>query len=96
MKGRKKLHVILWSIAIALVITVLLGWNLFTSFGTLRNLRAERERAEQQLREAYEENQELQEQIEETGTDDYVIRMARKLLGWIFPNEFKIIEENGE
>ena len=95
MKNKKKLHVILWSIAIAVAITVLLGWNLVASLGTLRNLRTEKERAMRQLEDVYTENQELRDQLNETKTDDYVIRMASKLLGWVFPAEFKIIEENG-
>ena len=82
-----------WCTAIAVVLSLLLGWELYSSIRELRDLESERASVQAELDDINASNQSLEEDIAEAGTDDYVIRMARKLLGWVFPEDIRIVDE---
>ena len=51
-----------------------------------------RQAAQEQLNEIEQRNDALEKQIELSQTDEYIVRMARQILGWVFPGEIRIIE----
>jgi len=83
-----------WGTVIAVVLSLLLGWELISSFNQLKALNVERAAAQEQLEVIEEENESLEKQVETAQTDDYIIRMARKILGWVFPDDVRIIEDS--
>ena len=89
--GKKKRQ--LWVLAAVVIAALVLGGSLIAGLGQLRRLQAEKAMVQAELDRVTEENEGLNRQIEETNGDDFVIRTARKLLGWIFPDEYKIIED---
>lgn len=91
-KSPKRRAWLRWSIAACLVFLLLLGWELVSSMKQLNALEADRQAAQEQLDEIEQRNDTLEKQIELSQTDEYIIRMARQLLGWVFPGEIRIIE----
>ena len=83
-----------WVTIIAVILSILLGWELISSFRQLQTLEDTRAAAQEQLDGIEDANDSLEKQIEQAQTDDYIIRMARKLLGWVFPDDIRIIEES--
>ena len=79
---------------IAIILSLLLGWELYSSIRELRDLESDRAAVQAELDGIYEANESLEEEIEEAQTDDYIIRMARKLLGWVFPDDIRIVDES--
>jgi len=91
-KGRRAL--IRWGTVIAIVLSLLLGWELITSMNQLNVLDNDRAAAQAQLEGIEDTNDSLEKQIELAQTDDYIIRMARKVLGWVFPDDIRIVEDS--
>jgi cell division protein FtsB len=60
---------------------------------TLNELKTEQAALNGQLGDVNDKNAALQKNIDESGTDSFIERLARELLGWVKPGEIKIVEE---
>ena len=90
----KRRAMIRWGTIIAVILSLVLGWELISSFRQLQALEDTRASAQEQLEGIENTNDSLEKQIEQAQTDDYIIRMARKVLGWVFPDDIRIVEES--
>ena len=70
------------------------GFVFSQNLKTYNNLKAQRIIAEQEYEEAQQENEQLEQEVEFTKTDDYIVQKARELLGYVKPGEVKFVEEN--
>jgi len=79
--------------AAAAVALFYVGYLFLDSFYTLRQVRAERDEVQAQLQQTQAQHDALQRDRDYAGTDAFIQEMARELLGWVFPGEYKIVEE---
>lgn len=69
------------------------GFQIIRDLVTLNELKAEQAVLNGQLGDVNDKNAALQKDIDESGTDSFIERLARELLGWVKPGEIKIVEE---
>ncbi len=83
-----------------LVICVILPIILYAGFVFARNyktyqmLQDQLETTKGKLSDVQEENEQLEQEVEFTKTDDYIVQKARELLGFVKPGEVKYVDEN--
>lgn len=70
------------------------GFQIIRDLVTLNELKAEQATLNGQLGDINDKNAALQKEIDESGTDSFIERLARELLGWVKPGEIKIVEED--
>lgn len=70
------------------------GFQIIRDLVTLNELKAEQTALSEQLDSVNDKNAALQKEIDESGTDSFIERLARELLGWVKPGEIKIVEED--
>lgn len=70
------------------------GFQIIRDLVTLNELKAEQTALSEQLGSVNDKNAALQKEIDESGTDSFIERLARELLGWVKPGEIKIVEED--
>ena len=92
-KPVKRRRWIPWALGVCMVLLMVLGWDLLTSLRQYQQLQADKQTVQQQLNDVNQKNESLKRQIDQSQTDEYVIRMARQMLGWVFPGEIRILEE---
>ncbi len=78
---------------VAVLLIVALSAQLFSLYRKKQFYEAREALLEQQLEDAKERQQELEDQEAYTGTIDYIISIARSKLGLIFPDEIIFKEE---
>ena len=91
-RSKKQRRLLSLIITVGLLVLFALLFSLFSSYSQLRDLQRERDETAQELSQMQTENQKMAEQVQESDTDAYVIRMARRLLGWVFPDDIRVIE----
>ena len=85
-----------------LVICVMLPIMLYAGFVFTRNyktyvsLQAQLVKANENLCGVQEENEQLQQEVEYTKTDDFIVQKARELLGYVKPGEVKFVDKDGD
>ena len=97
MKKRKNRYAMaLASVILAVAVTVVafVGYQFVSQWVTLRNLNAQKATLTAQLNDLNGKNDGLKKDIEESTTDSFIERMARELLGWVKPGEYKIVDKD--
>ena len=94
MQGRTGARVI---IALAVLVAVLfVGYQFFYQWSNLRALNAQKAELQSKLDTVNGKNDALKQEIKDSGSDSFVERMARELLGWVKPGEIKIVDEDNK
>lgn len=82
-------------VVLVLVPIIIYGIYVFSShMRSYNTLQKQRIIAQDKLSKAKYENEQLQQEVEYTKTDDFVVQKARELLGYVKPGEVKFVDDN--
>jgi cell division protein FtsB len=91
MSGKAKAFFLV--LACMLCMAAFIGFQCLRDWLNYRNLVAEKAAAAAELDKATKANEEKQKELDESKTDDWVVRQAHEM-GMVSPGEIKIAEEN--
>jgi cell division protein FtsB len=81
-------------LAAVLVLAGLIGFQFFKQWENLREINAAKAEQSAQLQALKAQNDSMQQALEDSKTDSFVIRMAHELLGWVMKGEIKIVDKD--
>ncbi len=81
-------------ICVVLPIVLYAGFVFARNLKTYNSLKGQLENANEELYEVQQENEQLEQEVEYTKTDDFIVQKARELLGYVKPGEVKYVDGN--
>ncbi len=90
----KKARRYLLVLAALISVSAFVGFLFFRDYQNLQTLNAEKAAITAELDSKTKDNEELQAKLNDSGSDSFVERMARELLGWVKPGEIKIVDKD--
>jgi cell division protein FtsB len=92
MSGKAKRYLLL--LVALFVLTVFVGCQFFRQWQNFNTVSQAKAAAATELAAQQKANEALTQNIQDTSTDAFVIRMAREILGWVKPGEIKIVDKS--
>ena len=89
-KNKKTLLIVIASFALLAALYV--GFIFLRNYSQLQQVRAEHAAVSEELQSIQKEHDALTREKEYATTDAFIRQMARELLGWVFPGEYKITD----
>lgn len=81
-------------LAALIAVSAFVGFLFFRDYRNIQALNAEKAAITAELDAKTQDNEELQAKLDDSGSDSFVERMARELLGWVKPGEIKIADKD--
>lgn len=82
------------AMVIFLVVASFVTYQFMVQMKTLNAVKAQDTAVHDQLNTAQAETAQLQQENKDSQTDSWVIRMAHEILGWVLPNEVKVVNQD--
>lgn len=84
------------TLVICVIVPIVLyaGFVFSRNYKTYRMLQDQLEKTKGKYSEVQEKNEQLNQEVEYTKTDDYIVQKARELLGFVKPGEVKYVDSD--
>lgn len=92
----RKLRPKISTIAVLLVAFLIVGWLFGRNFYTIYQLKQQKNDIQNQITAEDEKSQQLDEDLKQIGTKNYIEMLARKYLNLYYPNEKVVVPVEGE